>query len=165
MKLLRIAGLFLANLFAAVMGTAIMESAIPFRSNLALLVAKEFVVAFVLGYFGYRLLKSSTAKWVWLAGLGWFASRAIALWLNQSAVRTMTGSYALAISPQDWILYGTTFARSVFYSAGALLSARVGRTPPLDAERASSDDVSNAHPSPPPDMRDPLRTNPSQAVD
>jgi hypothetical protein len=47
MKLLRIGGLFLANLFAAVMGTAIMVSAIPFRSNFALLVAKEFVVAFV----------------------------------------------------------------------------------------------------------------------
>jgi hypothetical protein len=51
MKQLRIAGLFLANLFAAVMGTAIMESAIPFLSNLGLLLAREFVVAFVLGYF------------------------------------------------------------------------------------------------------------------
>jgi hypothetical protein len=125
MKLLRIAGLFLANLFAAVMGTAIMESAMPFRSNLGMLLAKEFVVASVLGYFGYRLLRSSTAKWVWLAGLGWFASRAIALWLNQSALRTMTGSYALAIPPSDWILYGTTLARTVFYSAGAFVSSRL----------------------------------------
>jgi hypothetical protein len=134
MKLLRIAGLFLADLFAAVMGTAVLGSAIPFRSNLGVLVAKEFVVAFALGYFGYRLLKSSTAKWVWVAGFGWFAWRAIGLWLNQRAVRTMTGSYALAIPPSDWILYGTTLGRTIVYSAGAFLSSRVGRTPPLDAE-------------------------------
>jgi hypothetical protein len=164
-KQLRIGGLFLANLFAAVMGTAIVESAIPFRSNLGLLLTKEFVVAFALGYFGYRLLKSSTAKWVWLAGFGWFASRAIALWLNQSAVRTMTGSYALAIPSSDWILYGTTFSRTVFYSAGALLPSRVSRTPPLDAEGAPSDHDSNAHAAPPSDVHDPLRADSSQRMD
>jgi len=163
MKLLRIAGLFIANLFGAVMGTAIVESAIPFRSNPGLLLAKEVIVASVLGYFGYRLLKSSTAKWVWLAGFGWFASRAIVLWLNQSAVRTMTGSYALAIPPWDWILYGTTFARTVFYSAGALLSSPVG-TPPLDAEGAPSDHDSNADAAPPFDVHDPPRADSAQRM-
>jgi hypothetical protein len=157
MKLLRIAGLFLANLFAAVFGTAVMESGIalkifhPKTLNGSLL-AEEFtssIVAFVLGFFGYRFLKSATAKWVWIAGLCWFGQRVLGLWLDQSAVRTLTGDHGIAIwglpwshpRPDDslglsiWTGFTLPFLRTMFYSGAAFCCSRLGgkKSPPLDA--------------------------------
>jgi hypothetical protein len=146
-KPLRIAGLFLVNLLVAVYGTALMETGIgpeifhpkTLRSSL---LAEEFIssiVAFALGYFGYRFLKSSAAEWVWVAGLCWFGQRALGLWLDQGVVRTLNGNHGIAIwglpwsdpkpdplSLSIWIGYTLPFLRTVLYSAGAFCWARLG---------------------------------------
>jgi hypothetical protein len=165
MNLLRFVGLFLANLLAAVLGTAVIESAIPPHSGLGALFVKDSVVAFALGYFVYRLLKSATGKWVWIAGLCWFGERALGLWLDQSTVRTMTGNHGVAIPVLDWINYGVPFLRTALYSLGAFLSSRIGRPVPLDPQPALSDHDSNAHPTPPADVRDALRADSTQGMD
>lgn len=93
MKPLRVAGLFLANLFAAVLGTGILTALTPVRSTFSVLLASEFVAAFVMGYLGYLILKSDTAKWVWIAGLLWVGQRAAVLWMNQGTDRAIAGSH------------------------------------------------------------------------
>lgn len=141
MEPLRLAGLFLANLFAAVVGTSVLTALTPVRSTFSVLLASEFVAAFAVGYLGYLILKSDTAKWVWIAGLLWFGQRAVALWMNQSTVRAITGSHGTfpllhpgpdAQSVSDWITYTLIFLRTIFYSVGAFLCSRFARPAPLD---------------------------------
>jgi hypothetical protein len=171
-KPLRIAGLFLANLFAAVVGTAVIEAGISFGisnpKTIGLLVAKDLIVAFALGYFSYFKLKSATAKWVWVAGLCWFGQRAIGLWLDQGTVRRLTGNHDMAPSGllwptadaqsfSNWITYTIPFIRTVFYSAGAFCCSIFTNPPLLDADPALSDHNSNAHPAPSSDVRELIR--------
>src|ERR1700733_16140101 len=93
-KPLRIAGLFLANLFAAVVGTAIMDSGIVFHvlhkyDWQTKLLAEDLVsamFAFALGYLGFSKLKSGSAKWVWVVGVCWFGRR---LLLNHAEIDRM----------------------------------------------------------------------------
>jgi hypothetical protein len=150
-KPLRITGLFLANLFAAVVGTSMMDSGIVLyvlrpKTWKGALLAEELVsavVAFGLGYFAYRTLKSATAKWVWVVGFCWFSQRILSLWLDQRMVRALTGNHGIALwglpwgdaslDPRGfeiWISYSLPFVRTVFYSAGAFFcSFRASFTP------------------------------------
>lgn len=169
-KPLNVTGLFLANLIAAVAGPPIITAFIPVPPTLSLILSKEFVVTFALGYLSYLIWKSTTAKWVWIAGLCWFGQRAVVLWTNQSAVRAMTGSHGAfpllypgpdPQSSSDWITYTLVFLRTVFYAGGALLCSRFGGTATLDAEQALSDHESDAHTTPSPGVRDSVRPDAS----
>jgi hypothetical protein len=74
--------MFLGNLLTAVVGTSIIDTPLvgyirPAKLTIrSMALTEDFlsaVVAFGLGYFVYRRWKSASSKWVWLAGLCWFA--------------------------------------------------------------------------------------------
>ncbi len=78
---LRAGGTFLANALAAWIGTAILESLAssairPFTHSRSSTVIREWICSIVLaaliGVLVQQRWKTSTAKWVWVAGLLWF---------------------------------------------------------------------------------------------
>ncbi len=94
--------------------------------------------AFGLGYFVYRRWKPVSSKWVWLAGLCWFA------W---GALLTLDGNHGtilLEASPnvlvhdfnidnlfsrsslENWSVYMLPLLRTIFYSTGAFCCSRFG---------------------------------------
>jgi hypothetical protein len=85
---LRAATLFLGNLFAAVVGTTMIDTGITSgilgRATLSTMrghcLAEDLVSAIVasgLGYFAYYKLKSASAMWVWVVGFCWFGQQVL----------------------------------------------------------------------------------------
>jgi hypothetical protein len=85
-RLVRLALAFFLNVILACVATNIITS--PFNhgqvQNISQMIWKhtwlDALAAFGLGYSVCRWCRSSTAKWVWVAGLCWFAQRAIRFW-------------------------------------------------------------------------------------
>lgn len=100
----------------------------------AAFVMKEYAmnaaIAFALGYFVYRRWRFESAKWVWLAGLCLFATRAVIFWIGQHGpLNTIHGSTSLywemsgvgCFSDRAMcseLVYTFPFLRTMFYSAG-----------------------------------------------
>jgi hypothetical protein len=81
-KSLRTVYVFLANLLTAVVGTTIIDTSVVGDIRSTRLMIRTMAVredllsaaaAFGSGYFVYRRWKPASSKWVWLAGLCWFA--------------------------------------------------------------------------------------------
>jgi hypothetical protein len=51
--------------------------------------------SFGLGYSVYRLWQPPSAKWVWVAGLCWFAQRMVRFWLEQRAFSVLGGGHTI----------------------------------------------------------------------
>jgi hypothetical protein len=92
----------------------------------------DAVAAFGLGYFVYRRWKPVSARWVWVAGLCWFAQGALLLWLEQRSMGVLYRSntiywrhFGISCSSdlfetcRDWIDYTLPLLRTFFYSVGA----------------------------------------------
>jgi hypothetical protein len=145
-KSLQAVWVFLANLLTAAVGTAIIATplAVDIRSTkltIRTMVLREDLLsaaaAFGLGYFVYRRWKPASSKWVWLAGLCWFAWGALLtvdgnhgtiLWKppNVSFLDfNMNNLYSLS-SLENWIGYMLPFLWTIFYSTGAFCCSRVG---------------------------------------
>jgi hypothetical protein len=99
---------------------------------------KEFLLsaigAFGLGFSVYWTWRQPTSKWVWAAGLCWFASRAIPLWLEQRAMlfgspHTLWGQMSgadcagFAQSCLDAITYSVVLVRTICFAIGAHCAA------------------------------------------
>ncbi len=78
------------------------------------------------------------SKWVWVAGLCWFAQRAARFWLEQRAFSVMMSGHTVywemsgfgcgvdIESCRDWALYTLQLLRTGFYSVGALCCSYMG---------------------------------------
>jgi hypothetical protein len=138
---LRIAGFYLANLFAAVVGTSMLDPgiarAIAGPASLTTLrrycLAEDLIsaaMAFVLGYFSYWKLKSATAKWVWIAGALWFGQYVFQhraeidnMYFVESSYPDVTASTKML---ETWLSYTLPFLRTIFYSVGAFCCVKWG---------------------------------------
>ena len=141
----RSAGTFLLNVIVACVVTNIITSPFSHASgatNIPQMMWKQewlnAAASFGLGYSVYRWWQPATSKWVWMAGLCWFAQRAARFWLEQRAFSVVVSGHTIywemsgfgcgieLESCRDWSLYTLQLLRTVFYSVGALCCSYVG---------------------------------------
>jgi hypothetical protein len=131
---LRAATLFLGNLFAAVVGTTMIDTGITsgilgwatlstMRGHCLAEDLLSAMVASALGYFAYYKLKSDSAMWVWVVGLCWFGQQVLRNLTEIDRMYFIESSYP-DVTPtmkmfDTWVSYTPPFVRTVFYSAGA----------------------------------------------
>jgi hypothetical protein len=154
----RVAAWFLLNSVLAILGTVVLAS--PFEHAMTLIPQPQLIMreeilngvtSFGLGYFAYRTWKSASSKWIWVAGLCWFAQRAFRFWLEQRSSASVlyqghtvywqmsgAGCGFDATSCRDWADYTLQFLRTAFYSAGALCCPRLGGSVLVRQARASA---------------------------
>jgi hypothetical protein len=139
-------GMFVANLLTAVVGTTIIDPASheyfrPARLTIRRMLLTEDLssaaVGFGLGYFVYRRWKSASSKWVWLAGVCWFAGGALltldgnhgtVFWRPPNVLLLdfdRNDGYNLN-SFNNWIGYILPLLRTIFYSTGAFCCSHLG---------------------------------------
>lgn len=94
--------------------------------------------AFGLGYFVYRRWKSASSKWVWLAGLCWFAWGALLTLDRNDGTILLEASSNVSVydfnindlysrsSLENWTGYMLPLLRTIFYSTGAFCCSRFG---------------------------------------
>lgn len=143
LKWLRVAGIAFVDLLIAVMGTTIIDSEIHGRAydRAKMILIEDIrsaVIAFALGFVVYYLCRNRSSRWVWVAGVIWFAQRSLIYWSSQRDLRAvlhsghsvyweMSGAGAAANldiqSMGDWAGYTLPLLRTVFYSLGAFLCA------------------------------------------
>jgi hypothetical protein len=143
-RLVRLALAFFLNVILACVATNILTS--PFDHGQVLNISQmiwkttwlDALAAFGLGYSVYRWWKTPSAKWVWVAGLCWFAQRAIRFWWRQRTFSVLGGGHSIywemsgfgcdfeRESCRDWALYTLQLLRTVFYSVGALSCSYAG---------------------------------------
>jgi hypothetical protein len=95
------------------------------------------LAGFGMGFSIYWTWRQKASKWVWAAGLLWFAWRAIPLWMEQHQMffgsrHTLFGqmsgrdcSPAFSQSCLDFIEYTVPFLRTTAFSLGALCASPV----------------------------------------
>ncbi|MBZ5608774.1 MAG: hypothetical protein LAP38_10975 [Acidobacteriia bacterium] len=144
-KLVRGAGVFALNMLIALVVTEVVV--FPFKhfnveTRRESILREDFlssVAAFGLGYVVFRRWRTSSSKWVCLAGLCWFGWGAIQAWIAQQAAASVLyrshvdlwrmsgmGCYDFA-SCRDWLDYTLPLLRTVLYSAGAFSYAWLGK--------------------------------------
>lgn len=148
----RVAGLFILDLFGAVVVPAILEGSvwrlIPVHS-VAAVVVKEWCLSLpcsaFMGLMMYRFWRSGTSKWVWILPALWFGSEAIpyaarpdthsvfsknsGFWFHFSGAACATE----ISNCRDFYAFTVPLIRALSYSGAALLASCVLR-PPLRAE-------------------------------
>lgn len=133
MPIARSIGVFVANFATAAITPAILEDnlrqgfrSMPLRVQLQVEDAVSAVFAFSLGYFIFRRWKFVSAKWVWIAGLAFFA-------VNLLSGRRNFASLCWEFSPRTcefeaYSLLNWTntivLVRTIFYSLGAFTCSR-----------------------------------------
>jgi hypothetical protein len=147
-KSLRVGGIFLVNLLIAVVGTAIIDTAggdlRHARLTIRTLALTEDLLSaaavFGLGYFVYRRWKPASSRWVWLAGLGWFAWGALLTLDGKHGTVLLEASPNVSVldfnindlysrgSLENWTGYMLPLLRTIFYSTGAFCCSRFGPT-------------------------------------
>ena len=144
MRALKFAGLLLVNLAVAVIGTAILDSAlwrvIPSHSAPAI-VWKEFIFSIVcaafIGFGMWRTWRNSAAKWTWILPAVWFAFGYLTIaghgevWGRLS--RFGSGSVLGAPEVRSFFLFTVPLVRAVSYSFGAYLSSLLYPAPVVPA--------------------------------
>jgi hypothetical protein len=143
-RLVRPALAFFVNVVLACVATNIIAH--PFSHGQVLNISQVIwkhtwlnaLASFGLGYSVYRWWKTTPAKWIWVAGLCWFAQRAIRFWWEQRTLSVLGGGHSIywemsgfgcefeRESCLDWLLYTLQFLRTVFYSVGALCCSYAG---------------------------------------
>lgn len=129
---------FLLHTGIAVFGTVLVEAPLapyvrytPFgRTSILLADGLSAVAAFGLGYSVYRLWQPRVSKWLWMAGLCWFGSRALlTLDGTHGAIWELAGTETIPDlkSLTNWSVFTLPFVRTAFYSLGALFSSRLHR--------------------------------------
>jgi hypothetical protein len=142
-KTVRAVGMFVLNLLLAVVFTNQLASPLlrfdvhSIQTSIVKLDFLNAAVAFGLGYFVYWRWRPVSAKWVWVAGVCWFAQRALLLLFEQRSMGVLYRDSAVYWrhfgincggdfeACRDWLGYTIPSLRTAFYSAGAFLAARV----------------------------------------
>jgi hypothetical protein len=134
MRVLKIGGLLLVNLVVAVIGTAILDTAlrraIPSHS-VAAMVWKEFffsiIGAAIIGFGMWRTWRNSAAKWTWVLPAVWFAFGYLTIAGRGAVLGRLSGfGSGSALGPPDvrsFVLFTVPLVRAVSYSVGAFLSS------------------------------------------
>ena len=135
---------YLLNLLVAILGTELLQSMIVRYATLPptfQVVRTEYLcsvlIPFGLGLSAYYTWQSSSAKWLWVAGVFWFGRGAILFWLEQRElvlaelrhpmIWEMSGTGCAVYEPScvDFIAYTIPLVRTVLYSMGALCCSLV----------------------------------------
>jgi hypothetical protein len=146
-KFLRVSGVFLLNVLSASIVSGMLAS--PFehfdRNSIHATILRidliNAIAAFGLGYFVYRRWRSAASKWVWIAGLCWFAQRAVRFWYEQRTFSVIHVYQGTSIfwemsgngcefnfqSCSDFIGYTIPLLRTTFYSLGAFCCWAIGK--------------------------------------
>jgi hypothetical protein len=143
-SLLRTGGAFLLNFAVATMGVGILES--PFIRYVHLFpVSKASILrgdlltsalAYGAGYSVYARWEPISAKWVWLAGLGWLGTLVLlmldgrhgTIWEISGTATSLDFHNFSDLDFQNfsnWTGYTLPVLRTLFYSAGAFCSSRI----------------------------------------
>jgi hypothetical protein len=138
---------FLANVLAAFIGTAVLESPISplvkvFAHSAASMVIREWIcsiaLAALIGFLAQRRWKTNSARWVWVAGVLWFAFGLTQFgdpWLTFSGIRCaeFRGYPCVAF----WS-FTVPLIRTIAYSIAAFLTARLSGDVPAEFHPALS---------------------------
>ncbi len=133
-QLLRTAFVFVVNFCAAALVTNYFSSDLshvfPPRTTAGLLHREYMIsalIALALGYFVFYKWRSAPAKWVWIAGVLWFAREAVPLWPGERySVLAVQPSFMAKVQVMfdpvnnpSLFVYVFVLVRTIFYSAGA----------------------------------------------
>ena len=130
---MKFGGLVLINVTVAVVGTAVLETAlrkmIPPHS-ISGLIWKECVlsitVAALIGFGMWRTWRDSSAKWTWVVPAAWFG---VGLIVAHGDVwgRLFPGSESVLVAPdmRSFFSFTVPLIRAISYSAGAQISSRL----------------------------------------
>jgi hypothetical protein len=131
---LKFFGLLLVNIAVAVMGTAILDTAIgkTFHAHsLSAILWKEWSLsvgcAAVIGFGMWRTWRSHIAYWTWVLPTLWFGVKLLLAIGKGSLLFQFSGEACVEgvrpIGCINWFVFTIPFFRSVFYSLGAYTSS------------------------------------------
>ena len=147
LKGLRFCGALILHTIVALLGTAVLETAIgkAFRAHsLAAVLWKEWILSLLcagfIGFFMWRTWRAAAAMWVWVLPGIWFGLRFVlalfashspsvlvggGLW-DQFSGTTCDGGLR-ALGCRNFYVFTIPFVRGVAYSVGAVLSSWVNK--------------------------------------
>src|SRR5271156_6345342 len=141
MRVLKFGGLLLVNLGVALIGTAILDTAlwrvVPSHS-VAAIVRKEFISSIVCAAFiGFGMWRTSAAKWTWVLPVVWFVFGCLTIAGHGDVWGRLSGfGSGSVLSPPDvmsFILFTVPLVRAVSYSIGIYLSSLLYPAPAVPA--------------------------------
>ena len=141
---LKFGGLLLVNLAVAVIGTAILDTAlwrVISSHSVAVMVSKEFVFSIVcaafIGFGMWRTWRNSAAKWTWVLPTVWFAFGYLTIAGHGDVWGRLSGfgseSVLSAPDVRSFFLFTVPLVRAVSYSVGAYLSSLLYPAPVVPA--------------------------------
>ena len=136
---LKFSGFVLINVVVAIIGTAILDTAlrgaIPAHTISAILWKETFLSVVCAGGIGFSLWHiwpNSAAKWTWVLPSAWFAVALLALTTGDHVFGRLFGfgsdSFG-APEMRSFFAFTVPFIRGVFYSLGAYISSLIYSTP------------------------------------
>ena len=138
LRSLKFCGLVLVNLAIAVVGTAILDTAvrrmIP-TSTVGTIIWKEIILSMVcaafIGFFMWRTWRSSAAKWIWIPAALWFALGYLSIAGNENEWGRLwgfsSGSVLAAPDARTFFAFTVPLIRAISYAVGASISSLVYR--------------------------------------
>jgi hypothetical protein len=123
-------GLLLTNTFIAIIGTAILESAVyrllPATHTVAAVYVKEtllsFVVACLIGFGMWRTWRNESAKWVWVLTSLWFLVAGVAVTHSSSVFGSLIPTAASGPKEvRSFFSFTVVFVRGGAFSIGAYI--------------------------------------------
>jgi len=144
MRALKFGGLLLVNLAVAVIGTAILDTAlwrVISSHSVAAIVWKEFIFSIVcaafIGFGMWRTWRNSAAKWTWILPAVWFAFGYLTIAGHGDVWGRLcgfgSGSVLSAPDVRSFFLFTVPLVRAVSYSVGAYLSSLLYPAPVVPA--------------------------------
>ena len=147
MRLLKLGGLLLVNLAVAVIGTAILDTAlwrVISSPSVTAMVWKELTFSIVcaafIGFGMWRTWRNSAAKWTWILPAVWFAFGYLTIAGHGDVWGRLSGfGSGSVLSAPDvryfryFFLFTVPVVRAVSYSAGAYLSSLLYPAPVVPA--------------------------------
>jgi hypothetical protein len=139
LRALKFSGFLLINVVVAIIGTAILDTAlhgaIPAHTVSAILWKETFLSVICAGGIGFslwRIWPNSASKWTWVLPSAWFAVAFLALTAGGHVFGRLFGfssDHFGAPEIRSFFAFTVPFIRGVFYSLGAYISSLIYSTP------------------------------------
>ena len=136
MPALKFCGLLLVNLVVAVIGTAILDTAlwrVVSSHSVTAIVWRELIFSIVcaalIGFGMWRTWRNSVAKWTWILPAVWFAFGYLTIaghghvWGRLFGFASASGSVLSAPDVASFFSFTVPLVRAISYSVGAYLSS------------------------------------------
>jgi hypothetical protein len=144
MHALKFGGFLLINLVVAVIGTAILDTAlwrVISSHSVAAIVSKELIFSTVcaafIGFGMWRTWRNSAAKWTWTLPTAWFAFGYLIITGHGDVWGRLlgfgSGSVLTAPEVRSFFLFTVPLVRAVSYSVGAYFSSLLYPPPVVPA--------------------------------